>query len=291
MIMKRTLLLLCVLILLTGCSAKREPANVVATTLPVYEFTTRLCHGTDLTVSLLVTENISCLHDYTLKVDQMQAIEGADLVMINGAGLEDFLDDALFSSANIIDSSAELTLMEGHHHDHNHGEGHTHAEDPHIWLSPVNAKKMAFNICESLIHHYPQYANTIQANLTTLLSDLDALQTYGEDQLSNLRCRELITFHDGFGYFAESFGLTILHAVEEESGSEASAAELIDIIREVKKHNIPAVFTEQNGSVSAANIISTETGVKIFALDMAMSGNSYFESMYHNINTVKEALQ
>ena len=289
--MKRTLLLLCVLILLTGCSAKREPANVVATTLPVYEFTTRLCHGTDLTVSLLVTENISCLHDYTLKVDQMQAIEGADLVMINGAGLEDFLDDALFSSANIIDSSAELTLMEGHHHDHNHGEGHTHAEDPHIWLSPVNAKKMAFNICESLIHHYPQYANTIQANLTTLLSDLDALQTYGEDQLSNLRCRELITFHDGFGYFAESFGLTILHAVEEESGSEASAAELIDIIREVKKHNIPAVFTEQNGSVSAANIISTETGVKIFALDMAMSGNSYFESMYHNINTVKEALQ
>ena len=291
MIMKRTLLLLCVLILLTGCSAKREPANVVATTLPVYEFTARLCHGTDLTVSLLVTENVSCLHDYTLKVDQMQAIERADLVVINGAGLEDFLDDALFSSTNIIDSAAELTLMEGHHHDHNHGEGHAHAEDPHIWLSPVNAKKMAINICESLIHHYPQHANTIQANLTTLLSDLDALQAYGEDQLSNLRCRELITFHDGFGYFAESFDLTILHAVEEESGSEASAAELIDIIREVKKHNIPAVFTEQNGSVSAANIISTETGVKIFALDMAMSGNSYFESMYHNINTVKEALQ
>ena len=90
---------------------------------------------------------------------------------------------------------------------------------------------------------------------------------------------------------AQEYGLTILEAVEEESGSEASAAELIHLINLINGHNLPVVFTEINGADSAANIISAETGVNIFQLDMAMAGNSYFESMYHNINTLKEALQ
>jgi len=78
--------------------------------------------------------------------------------------------------------------------------------------------------------------------------------------------------------------------VEEESGSEASARELIHLIEEVEHHHLPAVFTEKSGSESAAAIIARETGCGSFRLDMAMSGNSYFEAMYHNINTIKEAL-
>ena len=101
----------------------------------------------------------------------------------------------------------------------------------------------------------------------------------------------MITFHDGFAYFADAFGLHILEAIEEESGSEASAAELISLINLVEDHNITAIFTERNGSASAASVIASETGVKIFTLDMAISGESYFEAMYHNIDTLKEALE
>ena len=82
----------------------------------------------------------------------------------------------------------------------------------------------------------------------------------------------------------------ILRAVEEESGSEASARELIELIEEVEHHSLPAIFTEKSGSVSAAGIIARETGCGSFPLDMAMAGDSYFEAMYHNIDTVKEAL-
>ena len=124
-----------------------------------------------------------------------------------------------------------------------------------------------------------------------MLGKLDALQAYGESELSNIKCRKLITFHDGFSYFAESFDLHIVKAVEEESGSEASAKELIELIDLVKTNQLPAIFTESNGSTSAADIIAKETGVKTFALDMAMAGDSYFEAMYHNIDTVKEALE
>ena len=78
--------------------------------------------------------------------------------------------------------------------------------------------------------------------------------------------------------------------MEEESGSEASAAELIHLIAEVRRHDLPAIFTETLGSVSAAQIIAAETGVPVFELDMIMHGSSYFDSMYRNINTLKGAL-
>ena len=146
------------------------------------------------------------------------------------------------------------------------------------------------NICAGLTAQFPQHSGTFAANLELLLADLDALQAYGEAQLADLSCREIITFHAGSGYLADSFGLTILEAVEEESGSEASAAELKELITLVQGNNLPAIFTETNGSTSAADVISAETGVNIYSLDMAMSGDSYFEAIYHNIDTLKEAL-
>lgn len=295
--MRRTVpLLILIAVLLSGCAAAQSPqAQIAATTLPVYEFTTRLCDGTGLTVSRLVTEPVSCLHDYTLNVRQVRSAEAAELIVISGAGLEDFLADIL-DSKTIIDSSSGISLLEGSH-DHTHGEedasheGHHHEEDPHIWLSPVNAGIMAQNIADGLCLQYPQHSERINANLQTLLAELETLQTYGKQQLSSLQCRELITFHDGFAYLAHSFDLTILEAVEEESGSEASASELIHLIEEVRHHSLPAIFTERLGSTSAAQIIAAETGVKTYTLDMAMHGEGYFSAMYHNIDTLKGALE
>jgi len=290
--MKRTFFLLLALLLLTGCGSPSETADIAATTLPVYEFTSRLCANTPLTVTRLVTEEVSCLHDYSLNVRQVKAAEAADTIVISGAGLEAFLEDIL-SNADAIDASENIGLIcpeEAHSHDHSHEEHH-HENDPHIWLSPANAQRMAQNICTGLCSRYPIYEDIFQTNLEALKSDLTSLQRNGEDALQTLSCRDLITFHDGFAYFADAFGLHILEAVEEESGSEASAKELIHLIEEVEHHALPAIFTEKSGSVSAASIIARETGCESFVLDMAMAGGSYFEAMYHNIDTIKEALE
>ena len=292
--MKRFLFLFLLLgAILSGCSANTSPANIAATTLPVYEFTAALCEGTPLTVTRLVTEEVSCLHDYSLNVKQVKAAEAAELIVISGAGLEDFLDDLLINK-ECIDASQGIQLHcpeeENHVHDHEH-EGHHHESDPHIWLSPSNAAVMAYNICIGLTGKYPEFAGTFASNLDSLTQRLNDLYAYGNDALKDLSCRELITFHDGFSYFADAFDLTILEAVEEESGSEASAKELIHLIEEVEHHSLPAIFTEKSGSVSAASIIARETGCKTYTLDMAMAGDSYFDAMYHNIDTIKEALQ
>lgn len=280
--------------LLCGCAPKADYAPIAATTLPVWDFTSRLCQDTPLAVTRLVTEQVSCLHDYSLNVRQVKAAEAAQVVVISGAGLEDFLDDLLLD-APTIDASQGISLLhseEGHEEEEHHHEedGHHHEEDPHIWLSPENAQVMAQNICEGLSRQYPDYEDTFRANLEDLLSQLEALQSYGEEQLSGLQCRELIPFHDGFSYFAQAFHLTILESVEEESGSEASAKDLIHLTELVRTHDLPAIFTEVSGSDSAARVIARETGCKVYALDMAMSGDSYFEAMYHNIDTIREAL-
>lgn len=283
--MKKICLIFIVLSLLMAGCGKNTDAQIVASTLPVYEFASALCDGTGISVSRLVTEEVSCLHDYTLQVTQLQAVESADVVILNGGGLEDFLADILKTADRVIDASEGMELSCGHHH-----EGHDHAHDPHIWLSPEKAKQMSRTICKELTQLYPARKEKFESNLTDLMSELDALQAYGESELASLKNRNLITFHNGFHYFAESFDLHILKAVEEESGSEASAKELIEIIDLIKDNNLPAIFTECNGSTAAAKVISAETGAKVYSLDMSMAGESYFDAMYHNIRTVKEAL-
>lgn len=290
--MKKSVLLLMTLLLAVSfcaCSAQYEQVQIAATTLPVYEFTTMLCEGTGITVGRVVTETVSCLHDYSLQTKQMRMLEGAEIVVISGAGLEDFSE--LSPNHTVIDASAGVELLcPESNHQHSDHSAHSHESDPHIWLAPEKAKQMCENICENLCKQYPDDSEIFRNNLVQLLTQLDTLQAYGEETLRELPCREMITFHDGFGYFADSFDLHILMAVEEESGREASAKELIELAETVTEHNLPAVFTETNGSVSAADIIAAETGVSVHALDMAMGGESYFDAMYHNIDTVKEAL-
>jgi ABC-type Zn uptake system ZnuABC Zn-binding protein ZnuA len=284
------ILTICLLALcFTGCGGAVEKTDIAATTLPVYQFTSMLVEGTGLTVTRLVNESVSCLHDYSLNVRQVKAAEAADLIVMSGAGLEAFMEDILHGKQT-VDASKDVPLLSGceEHGDH---EGHHHEIDSHIWLSPANAMVMAKNIMDGLIAAYPQHAETFQWNGVVLMTKLMILLDYGKEQLGALKNRELITFHDGFAYFAQCYELRILAAVEEEAGAETSARKLISLINLVQRRNIRAVFTESNGSDASAKVIAAETGAALYALDMAMAGDDYFAAMYHNIDTIKEALQ
>ena len=280
------LLFLLALSMLAGCAPQGPQADIAATTLPVYEFTTLLTEGTGLTVTQLVTQSVSCLHDYTLSVQQVRAVESARVVVISGGGLEDFMTD-LLAAKDVIDSSTGIALEESCHEDHH---DHQHEADAHFWLAPDCAKIMAQNICNGLIARYPQHEDIFRGNLANLLAQLDALEAYGKQQLADLSCRKMITFHDGFTYFAKAFDLEILAALEEESGSEASAAELKELITLTRQQALPAIFTEENGSDRSAKVIADATGAGVYQLSMIMSGDSYFTMMKQNIDRIKEAL-
>ena len=284
-----------VILLLAACAISPvEEGGIAATTAPVAQFARAITEGTGLTVSQVINDSVSCLHDYSLSVRQMELVEKSRVVLISGAGLEETLEDALVSAEMILDCSEGIVLkdMEGHDHDHGHEEHeHHHEDDPHIWLDPLRAAQMAENICAGLMELYPEHEALFRANAEKLVLRLRELDAYGKAALSDLSCREIITFHDGFGYLADAYGLEIAAAIEEESGSEASAKTLTELVHVVEHHGLTAVFTEVNGSPSAASVISAETGVPSYALDMAMGGSDYFEAMKHNFDTLKEALQ
>ena len=183
-----------------------------------------------------------------------------------------------------------LTACHDHEHDHDHGEEHHEAWDPHIWLDPDNAAAMTETIAEELALRYPEHADRFTENAKTYCGELAALRDECTAELEALPFRGLITFHDGFAYFAHAFDLEILEAIEEESGAEASAKELKAMTALLHDTGTPAVFVETNGSRSAAEILSRETGCSVGTLDTIMSGTNYFDAIRANVQEVKEAM-
>ena len=293
-------LLLSGLLLLTACGGgtaatpapveDNDTIHILATTYPIYLFTTAVTEGVEgVEVTRLIQEEISCLHDYTLTVNDMKAIEAADVIVMNGVGLEDFMSAALATSdAPVIDCSEGVELLEAMGH-----EGHDHDTeyDPHIWMDEGNVSIMLETISRELSALDPDHQETYEANRAAA----DAALGYDADKLSQLSGKPLITFHDGFQYFARATGLDLLKAIEEEEGAEASAAEIKEIVDLIGEYNIPAIFTEKNGSDATAQAISRETGCGVAQLDLVMSGDGsgiqpYVDAMNQNIDTILEAL-
>lgn len=283
--MKRLVCLVCILLLLAGCtptpSAQEATLTITATTYPVYLFALAVTQDIPgVRVERLDTGSVSCLHDYTLSVSDMKKIERADVLALNGAGLEDFMSDALAATdAHIIDCSQGIyPLSATGHHDHEHEHDHGHF-DPHYWLDPLNAQTMLENLRQGLWFLLPDHAPDLSAN--TILAQEQLFECYelvlSFQQLLKEKAVAvpgLITFHDGFQYFADILDLPLLRSIEEEAGSEASAREMDEIIRLVNEKNVPVIFTEVNGSDATANAIARETGCAVMQLSMLMNGRA-----------------
>lgn len=269
------LLLLC----LTACGL--DTPSVVASTAPIRQFAEAVCEGTPLEVGLIVSDSVSCLHDYSLSTRQMIMLEHAEVVILSGTELESFLTDALQGDEKLIECGAEVPTLEGE-------EGEP---DPHIWLSPDNARLMTQSIADGLSALYPEYSVRFHENADAYCEQLTDLQQECAERLSDLSNRGIITFHDGFAYFAACFDLEILAAIEEESGAEASAKELKEMVALVRDCGVPCVFTEKDGSVSAAYVIAGETGCEVRTLSTGLDGTDYCEMIRGNVTAVMEGLR
>lgn len=309
-------IILILIFLLSACGSGQETEkstdeaklSIVATTYPLYLFASELTKGVDgVTVSPLVNQQISCLHNYTLTVNDMKLLEGANVIIMNGAGLDSFLLEASLSNQNrtIVDCSTNIPpLYTVGHHDSEDTQEEQHDEnlpgemDPHFWMDPGRAVIMLETITNHLIEidpsHEDQYRSNSEAAITLLNDANDTMRT----RLAPLLCRELITFHDGFSYFADAFDLTILMAVEEEEGQEASAQVISEAISLIQAYGLPAIFTEIHSSDATAQAIAREADVTVKPLSMIMSGETenpgialYLSAMEENVNAILEALK
>lgn len=271
--------------------------TVAASFYPVYIFTLNLLNGIDeVSIECMAEQSVGCLHDYTLTAKDAKLLSDAQVLVINGAGMESFLQDAFRSveSLKVIDSSENIDLAceEEHHHEE---EDHHHHENSHIWLSLGNAKLQVENIKNGLIKEFPQYETQIEENYTDYIKRLNALEEERKSILLSTNDVDIISFHGAFEYLAQDLGFNISHTIEGDEGYEPSAKELAELSNKIKEDNIKALFVDPNYSGSAAEILKRETGAEIYVVNPIISGEekltAYEDIMNENYKTILKAVK
>ena len=306
--MKRILsALLCAAVCLTGFSGCGTPAKessrlkLLASFYPIAIMALNITDGVEgVAVEIMAQQQTGCLHDFQMTTADMKKAETANAFLINGAGMEGFLDkisDQL-PELPVIDSSTGIPLIasgEDHHHDG--GEGHDHDQEdynPHLWVSITNCMEQVRNLSEGIIALDPEHEAEYRENTETYLEKLSALRDKMHSALDHVKNKDIITFHEAFPYFAEEFGLHIAAVINREPDSQPSAKELADTIRLVRETGVKALFVEPLYPETSADIIAAETGAQVYVLDPAVSGewdkNAYLTAMESNLQVLAQAL-
>lgn len=286
--MKKLAALFTAILLLAGCSQQTaveitDDFTVVTSFYPIYVFTSNITEGAEgVSVQNLTDSDVGCLHNYTVTPGDMKLLEKADLVIINGAGMEAFMADTL-SAVNVVDSSVGVELID------EHGEA-----NPHIWLSVPNAVKQVKNITEGLCKADSKNADLYRKNADAYTQKLNALDGKIRGAVKGEGNKNIVTFHEAFSYFAKEYGFNVIATVHTDGESEPGAAQLAQIIEKVKSEGAAAIFTEPQYSPDSAQLIARETDVPLYELDPAATGemtpDAYERAMEKNVETLKMAL-
>lgn len=307
-------IIILVSLFLTGCNNSAKSNNstesnnkltIVTSFYPMYISTLNIVKDIpNVEVLNMTTSQTGCLHDYSLSTKDLKTLSNADILIINGAGMESFLDDVIdeYSDLKIIEASKGIDLIEDTEHDdhtedHDH-EDHDHDVNPHVWVSISKNIEEVSNIAKELSAFDPNHASEYEANADAYIAKLENLRTEMHAALDNVNNKDIITFHEAFPYFAEEFNLNIAGVIEVEPDSEPSAKEVENIISIINEKNIKALFTEPQYSSKIADTIAKETGASIYTLDPIVTGDAnegayddYIVKMQENLNTLKEALK
>lgn len=303
--MKKTLLAaLAMALLLLPPAATAQEKTVVTSFYPIYILTRNLTVGIeDIRVENLAAPDTGCLHDYQLLTGDMRTLSNAQVLLINGAGMESYLDTvaAQFPDLKVVDASKNIPLLDSlgeNEHAHEEGdEDHSHEDNAHIWLDAKNAKMMVENLRDGLIDVFPEHKEVFAQNAETYLTRLDALDAELKACLENLPRKDIITFHEAFPYFAKAYGLNVAAVVNREPGEALSPAQLVDLVNLVKSLGTPPLFTEPQYPDLAARTLAAETGAKVYQLDPLVTGpmddgalSAYEEGMRKNMQILQLAL-
>ena len=298
--MKKILLILlflvpCSLFLLSGCGSEKkddDKLKIVTSFYPMYLETLNITRGVEgVEVVNMTPPQTGCLHDYQLTPEDMKTLETADIFVVNGLGMESFLDKVIEAHPNLkiinaSDTPDIVPIMENG------------VPNPHVWMSITYAIAQVKNISAKLCELDPSRAEVYKRYTLDYVDELTTLRDEMHISLTMLPNREIVTFHEAFPYLAEEFGLKIVATVEREPGTEPTPQELAETIEKINSLPVKIIFTEPQYSSKAAETIARETGAQIFELDPIVTGEAkpenlldYVDRTLNNTLTLAKALQ
>ncbi|WP_084503413.1 metal ABC transporter substrate-binding protein [Desulfatirhabdium butyrativorans] len=304
-------LVLAMMLLPAMSRAETAVRKILCTTYPLHLITRNITEGrADVIVERLLPSQLGCPHDYVLTPQDMKRLEKADVLIINGLGLEEFLSIPLKKinpNLKVIDSSKGISdlLPDTEAHDHHHAEGKKgpsaandpqHEFNPHLFASPKEAARIAATIASSLSAIDPEGAEVYSRNARAYGERLDGLARDLAGAVSGLRNNRIITQHGVFDYLARDSGLEIVGVIQAHAGKDPSAAEMIALVKTARSTGAGAVFAEPQYPQRIARTIAKEAGIAFAVLDPVASGPenpplAYYETvMRGNIETLKKTL-
>jgi zinc transport system substrate-binding protein len=299
------------LLCLTGV-ARAEVPNVVASIAPIHSLVASVMQGVG-EPELLIPANVS-EHDYALRPSDVGTIAGADLVVWVGESLESYLVRPLetegVANLELIDAGGVEPQPYGHVPEHDdlpaqeheavhEAEGsHDHhhlALDPHIWMDPVRAEAIVNAVAERLAEVDPPNADRYRANSADTTAELAALDREIRDRLAPVAEKPFITFHDGYSYFVERYGLNQVGQLAMHPEARPGAATVAALRDMVAAEGVTCAFAEPQFQAGALQRLVSSAAITIATLDTLGAGlepgpELYATLLQKNAKAVEECL-
>jgi len=260
--------------------------NVVTTIKPLHSLISNVMKGVG--EPSLIIEGTSNPHNFVLKPSHAKLLEDADIIFWIGEDLEAFMEKPLSSLAKDAEKISFMDLgtieklkfrednifdhddhedHDGHKEDdHDDHDEHNHGEfDAHLWLDPVNAKKMVIEISHELSELDPANKNIYMANADKTIEDLDGLIEEVNQSLS--KNISYVVFHDAYQYFEKRFGVTSAGALTLNPDVLPGAKQIVDIQNLIKEKNIKCIFSEPQHNPKIIETLANDTNILTGTMD------------------------
>jgi ABC-type Zn uptake system ZnuABC Zn-binding protein ZnuA len=284
-------------LLASACGpAKGSPSGdgtlTVVTTTTVFADIVRNVAGDRAAVTSIIPAGAGP-EDYEPKPDDARKLADADLIVSNGVGLDDFLNQ-------LIDATGEgavprLVLGEGIPTITVDGEA-----NPHFWLDPsLVATHYVPAISAALAKLDPSDAATFTTNADAYVSQVEAMDAANKVKIGTIPAanRKLVTFHDAFPYFAAHYGFELVGVILANVGQEPTASELAALVEKVRAAHVKAVFSEAQFSPELVRTLAQEAGITTVVTTLYNDTvgpppvDTYLKMMEWNVNEIVQALR
>ena len=278
---------------------KEEDFVVVTSFYPMYIATLNVVKDVPgITLQNLSEPQTGCLHDFQLTPEDMKLLSTADVFIINGGGIEVFMEQiaVAYPDLVIVEASEGIDLLceeYEHEEENDHDEEHNHDVNAHAWMSVSNYRRQVQNIAQRLMEEKPANSVEFERNLAEYDGKLVELEEKQQEIVANLRGQSAIMFHCAFDYVAEDYGIDVAYCMDLDEERQVSAGEVAEVLSIMETEGVSYIFAEELYGKAMCETIQNEADVTVIYLDPLTRGeyeaDSYIEAMNRNIQRLKDS--
>ena len=263
---------------------REERFTIVTSFYPVYVATLNIVgeESEEIELMNLSEPQTGCLHDYQMTPADMKLLSQADAFVINGGGIEGFLEEVTeaYPDIALVEACEGISLLEK-------------GENAHAWMSVSAYESQVQTIAEGLSQADPKHREKYETSAGEYLEKLDKLKARQEQIREEAAGQSVILFHEAYAYVAEDYGLPVSYVMDLDEERKVSAGEVASVLSAIKNNQTKIILAEERYGKSMGDTVSAESDAKVLYLSPLNRGehekDSYIDGMEKNMEILEEA--